>query len=168
MCRCGSSSSRPRRSRSISAQGPPITDVKTSEIFKTWFFVMTLTWSRQQYAEFVREQTVATGLGCHRQVFEWFGGVVERVTIDNAQCAITRYIKSSVLPLRKFRNPGRRQPATPRMGHGTGRQSYPWHDPRCAPQAHRRCGKSLLKLLPDVPPQMATAGTSFVLPAVHK
>lgn len=70
--------------------GPPITDVHTGEIFKTWFFVMTLAWSRHQYAECVRDQTVATWLGCHRRAFEWFGGVVERVTIDNAKCANTR------------------------------------------------------------------------------
>jgi transposase len=70
--------------------GPPITDVHTGEIFKTWFFVMTLAWSRHQYAEFVRDQTVATWLGCHRRAFEWFGGVALRVTIDNAKCAITR------------------------------------------------------------------------------
>ena len=70
--------------------GPPITDVHTGEIFKTWFFVMTLAWSRHQYAEFVRDQSVATWLGCHRRAFEWFGGTVARVTIDNAKCAITR------------------------------------------------------------------------------
>jgi transposase len=70
--------------------GPPITDVHTGEVFKTWFFVMTLAWSRHQYAEFVRDQSVATWLGCHRRAFEWFGGVVSRVTIDNAKCAITR------------------------------------------------------------------------------
>jgi transposase len=70
--------------------GPPITDVYTGEIFKTWFFVMTLCWSRHQYAEFVRDQTVATWLGCHRRAFEWFGGCVSRVIIDNAKCAITK------------------------------------------------------------------------------
>jgi len=70
--------------------GPPITDVHTGEIFKTWFFVLTLAWSRHQYAEFVRDQSVATWLGCHRHAFEWFGGSVARVIIDNAKCAITR------------------------------------------------------------------------------
>ncbi len=70
--------------------GPLITDVYTGEIFKTWFFVMTLCWSRHQYAEFVRDQTVATWLGCHRRAFEWFGGCVARIIIDNAKCAITR------------------------------------------------------------------------------
>lgn len=70
--------------------GPLITDVDTGEVFKTWFFVMTLAWSRHQYAEFVRDQSVATWLGCHRRAFEWFGGSVGRVIIDNAKCAITR------------------------------------------------------------------------------
>lgn len=70
--------------------GPSITDVHTGEIFKTWFFVITLCWSRHQYAEFVRDQTVATWLGCHRRAFEWFGGVVSRIIIDNAKCAITK------------------------------------------------------------------------------
>jgi len=70
--------------------GPMITDVYTGEVFKTWFFVMTLAWSRYQYAEFVRDQTVATWLGCHRRAFEWFGGCVSRLIIDNAKCAITK------------------------------------------------------------------------------
>lgn len=70
--------------------GPLITDVYTGEVFKTWFFVQTLCWSRHQYAEFVRDQSVATWLGCHRRAFEWFGGTVSRVIIDNAKCAITK------------------------------------------------------------------------------
>ncbi len=51
---------------------------------------MTLCWSRHQYAEFVRDQTVATWLGCHRRAFESFSGVPSRVIIDNAKCAITK------------------------------------------------------------------------------
>lgn len=70
--------------------GPLITDAITGTVFKTWFFVMTLCWSRHQYAEFVLDQTVATWLECHRHAFEWFGGVVGRVIIDNPKCAITR------------------------------------------------------------------------------
>jgi transposase len=67
-----------------------MTDALTGEIHKTWFFVMTLAWSRHQYVEFVRDQTVATWLGCHRRAFEAFGGVPARVIIDNCKCAITR------------------------------------------------------------------------------
>lgn len=70
--------------------GPLITDVYTGEIFKTWFFIITLCWSRHQYVEIVRDQTVATWLSCHRRAFEWFGGVPSRVIIDNAKCAITK------------------------------------------------------------------------------
>jgi transposase len=70
--------------------GPTITDAHTGEAFKTWFFVMTLCYSRHQYAEFVRDQTVATWLACHRRALEWFGGVPGRLIIDNAKCAITK------------------------------------------------------------------------------
>ena len=70
--------------------GPLLLDRETGEQFKTWFFVMTLAFSRHQYAVLVRNQRVETWLECHRQAFEWFGGVPERIIIDNAKCAITR------------------------------------------------------------------------------
>ena len=71
-------------------KGPDILDPRTGELVSTWFFVMTLAWSRHAYAEFVTDQKVATWLGCHRRAFEWFGGVPARLTIDNPKCAITR------------------------------------------------------------------------------
>lgn len=70
--------------------GPMMTDAHTGKEFKTWFFVMTLCWSRHQYAEFVRDQSVATWLSCHRHAFEAFCGVPTRIIIDNAKCAITK------------------------------------------------------------------------------
>lgn len=70
--------------------GPLVPDPRTGELLKTWIFVMTLCWSRHQYAELVRDQSVATWLGCHRRAFEWFGGVPRRLIIDNPKCAITR------------------------------------------------------------------------------
>jgi len=70
--------------------GPLIIDVFTGEEFKTWFFVMTLAWSRHQYAEMVRDQKVLTWLGCHRRALAFFGGVPARVVIDNPKAAITR------------------------------------------------------------------------------
>ena len=70
--------------------GPLMACHETGELKKTWFFVMTLCYSRHQYAEVVHQQTVETWLLCHRRAFEWFGGVVARVTIDNPKCAITR------------------------------------------------------------------------------
>jgi len=70
--------------------GPEIVDVHTGEVFKTWYFVMTLCWSRHQYAELVRDQSVQTWLGCHRRAFEHFNGVPGKVIIDNPKCAIVR------------------------------------------------------------------------------
>lgn len=71
-------------------QGPRIADAYSGEELPTWVFVMTLCFSRHQYAELVRDQTVATWLGCHRRALEWFNGVPRRLIIDNAKCAITR------------------------------------------------------------------------------
>jgi len=71
-------------------KGPDITDVHTHEIFKTWVFVMVLAWSRHQYAELVRDQSVETWLGCHRRAFEHFNGVPSKIIIDNPKCAITK------------------------------------------------------------------------------
>jgi len=70
--------------------GPKLPDPETGELISSWFFVMTLCWSRHQYAEIVRDQTVATWLSCHRRAFEWFNGVPTKVIIDNPKCAITR------------------------------------------------------------------------------
>ncbi len=71
-------------------KGPKIKDVFTGQQIGTWFFVMTLAFSRHQYAEFVTDQKVATWLGCHRRAFEFFGGVVRKIIIDNPKCAITK------------------------------------------------------------------------------
>ena len=70
--------------------GPRIVDVLTGEELKTWFFLMTLAFSRHQYAELVLDQRVETWLECHRRAFEWFGGVPARLIIDNPKCAITK------------------------------------------------------------------------------
>lgn len=71
-------------------KGPEVVDTRTGELVGTWIFVMTLAWSRHQYAEIVTDQKTETWLGCHRRAFEWFGGVPRKVTVDNAKCAITR------------------------------------------------------------------------------
>ena len=71
-------------------KGPQIIDVHTGEVFKTWVFVMVLAWSRHQYAELVRDQSIETWLGCHRRSFEHFNGVPSKVIIDNPKCAITK------------------------------------------------------------------------------
>jgi transposase len=71
-------------------RGPDLIDPRTGARGASWVFVMTLCWSRHQYAELVEDQTVWTWLACHRRAFEWFNGVPRRVIIDNPKCAITR------------------------------------------------------------------------------
>jgi len=71
-------------------KGPEIVDVKTGEIISTHFFVMTLAWSRHQYAEIVRDQKLTTWLGCHRRALEFFNGIPSRIIIDNLKAAIVK------------------------------------------------------------------------------
>jgi transposase len=70
--------------------GPRIVDVYSGEVIPTWFFVMTLAWSRHQYAEIVTNQKIETWLGCHRRAFEFFGGVPRKTIIDHTKCAIVK------------------------------------------------------------------------------
>jgi transposase len=65
-------------------------DPATDELRKTWAFVMTLSWSRHQYVEFVFDQTIPTWLRLHRNAFAFFGGVPQRVVIDNLKAGITQ------------------------------------------------------------------------------
>jgi transposase len=63
-------------------------DPDADTLRKAWAFVMTLSFSRHSYVEFVFDQEVDTWLRCHRRAFEWFGGVVRRVVLDNLKAAI--------------------------------------------------------------------------------
>ena len=65
-------------------------DPDTGRLRKTWAFVMVLSWSRHMYVEFVFDQKVATWLLCHRHAFEFFGGVPQRVVIDNLKAGVIR------------------------------------------------------------------------------
>jgi hypothetical protein len=62
----------------------------SGKLRKVWAFVMTLSYSRHQYVEFVFDQKVGTWLESHRHAFEFFGGVPERIVIDNLKSAIAR------------------------------------------------------------------------------
>jgi transposase len=55
-----------------------LTDPATGQPRRSWAFVMTLSYSRHQYVEFVFDQKVGTWLECHRHAFEFFGGVPHR------------------------------------------------------------------------------------------
>jgi transposase len=89
---------------------------------RTWAFVMTLCHSRHQYVEFVWDQSSATWLGCHRRAFEWFDGVVERVIIDNAKCAIIKACRHDPLVQRAY--------AECAEGYGFKIDACPPHDPQ--------------------------------------
>ena len=65
-------------------------DPETGKLCKAWAFVMTLAWSRHQYVEFVWDQKIETWLRCHRNAFEFFGGVPARVVLDNLKAAIIK------------------------------------------------------------------------------
>lgn len=70
--------------------GPILLDPSTGKSRKTHFFVMTLTHSRHQYAEIVWDQTAGTWLRCHRNAFEFWGGVPTKVMPDNLKAAVIR------------------------------------------------------------------------------
>jgi len=71
-------------------KGPIIFDQDTKQEIHTWFFIMTLCWSRHQYAEIVANQNLETWLGCHRRAFEWFGGVPSKIIIDNLKAGVVK------------------------------------------------------------------------------
>ena len=65
-------------------------DPESGKMRKAWVFVMTLSWCRHQYDEFVFDQKVDTWLRLHRNAFNFFGGVPERIVVDNLKSAIVR------------------------------------------------------------------------------
>lgn len=72
--------------------GPSVMDPGSQTLVRTWFFVMTLCFSRHQYVEFVFDQTVETWQRCHHHALRHFCGVPRRLIIDNPKCAITRAV----------------------------------------------------------------------------
>lgn len=55
------------------------------------FFVMTLCWSRMAYVEFTLGQAQEHWHQCHVNAFEYFGGVPQRVIVDNCKTAVIRW-----------------------------------------------------------------------------
>ncbi|MGR8932611.1 MAG: IS21 family transposase [Gammaproteobacteria bacterium] len=54
------------------------------------FFVMVLCYSRLMYLEFTVSQTLEHFLNCHQNAFQYFGGVVKKVMLDNLKTAVLR------------------------------------------------------------------------------
>ncbi len=55
------------------------------------FFVMVLCYSRMLYVEFTVSETMEHFLACHANAFAFFGGVPERVMVDNLRSAVLRH-----------------------------------------------------------------------------
>ena len=54
------------------------------------FFVMVLCYSRMMYVEFTVSQTMEHFLACHQHAFEFFGGVPQKVMVDNLKSAVLK------------------------------------------------------------------------------
>lgn len=67
-----------------------IYDPETGQVRRAWLFVMTLAYSRHQFARLVFDQRTETWLRLHIEAFEAFGGVVETVVPDNLKAAVLR------------------------------------------------------------------------------
>jgi transposase len=78
-------------------------DPATGQLNRAWAFVMTLSYSRHQYATFVFDQSVKTWLRCHREAFEYFGGIPKRIVIDNLKAAIVRAVWQDPVVQRSYR-----------------------------------------------------------------
>ena len=63
-------------------------DPLSGRLRTAYVFVMTLGFSRHQYAELVFDQKIPTWLALHRRAFESFGGVPAKVTLDNLKAAV--------------------------------------------------------------------------------
>ena len=55
------------------------------------FFVMVLCYSRMLYVEFTASETMEHFLACHANAFDFFGGVPERIMVDNLRSAVLRH-----------------------------------------------------------------------------
>lgn len=101
-------------------------DPETGELRRTWVFVMTLSWSRHQYVEFVFDQKVETWLRLHRNAFAFFRGVPERVVIDNLKAGISRVCLHEPLAQQSYRECAEHygfliSPCRPRMPRHKGK-----------------------------------------------
>jgi len=63
-------------------------DPLSGSLRPAYAFVLTLSWSRHQYVEFVFDQTIATWCRCHQQAFLALEGVPREIVIDNLKAAI--------------------------------------------------------------------------------
>jgi transposase len=65
-------------------------DDTTGQRRRAWAFVMTLAFSRHQYVEFAWDQTLPTWIALHRHAFTFFGGIPQRVVLDNLKAGVAQ------------------------------------------------------------------------------
>jgi transposase len=65
-------------------------DPETGRMRRAHIFILTLSYSRLPYVEFVFDQGQVTWVKCHMHAFEFFGGVPERIILDNLKSGILR------------------------------------------------------------------------------
>jgi Mu transposase, C-terminal domain len=65
-------------------------DPETDKLRRAHAFVMTLSYSRLPYVEFVFDQGQATWVKCHMNAFQFFQGVPMRIILDNLRSGILR------------------------------------------------------------------------------
>jgi transposase len=80
-----------------------IFDESQKRLRKAWVFVMTLSFSRHQYAEVVFDQKVETWVALHSRAFEFFGGVPRRVVLDNLKAGIANAVVHDAEAQRSYR-----------------------------------------------------------------
>lgn len=66
-------------------------DPKDGKPRSAYAFVMTLSYSRHMYVEFVFDQTIATWISCHRNAFQFFGGCPKEIVVDNLKAAVIQH-----------------------------------------------------------------------------
>ena len=81
----------------------PFYDPTSERMRKAWVFVMTLGYSRHQYAELVFDQKVETWVELHVRALESFGGVVKRVVLDNLKAGIVKAVVHDQEAQRSYR-----------------------------------------------------------------
>ncbi|MCZ7571811.1 MAG: IS21 family transposase [Ardenticatenaceae bacterium] len=132
-------------------------DPETGQVRRAWAFVMTLSWSRHEYVEFVFDQKLATWLLLHRHAFEWFGGVPARIVVDNLKAAIVRACCDDPLVQQAYRECAEHdgfliapcQPGRPEHKgkveqggvHYVKRNFLAGREPTPSPTPTRRCGR---------------------------
>jgi len=65
-------------------------DPETKKMRRAHAFVLTLSYSRFFYVEFVFDQGQVTWVRCHMNAFEFFGGVPKRIVLDNLKSGVLR------------------------------------------------------------------------------